>query len=395
MSDKGSIASHQEGNHSIRSGRRRRNFRESDAYEESPGRERSPDPGSLVAQLDGSERRVLMFRLADSAAEIVATALGRQEFTAWPSAVASALFITAISLTVLASLAMGGGLGFANVDVPFYVLVTSLMLVWSRDTWARFAKLESRLDALVADKEERARAARMIASRLHLVPQALAASLGALVGVLCAVLSVRAGRGSLLSDLPFLLSMFVTGSIGASVVYWLWAGVTFLSRLAKLESIALAGEHEGHPLIRDIYSIASRARLRVGIGLCLSEVPLLVLAHSAPHSGVLAGATVTVFVLCSATLAAIGVGPDIYVGRICRKSQDSEIEALELRRHELATTAGYDAFVADCALRQTVAAIRSRPVRHLSASTFANVLAASAAALLPFVALLVKFGLHL
>jgi hypothetical protein len=293
------------------------------------------------------------------------------------------------------SLAAGQRLAFANVDLPFYVAVTELMLVWSRDSWRKFVRLANDFEVLIVGPGDRAAGARFLQSRLQVIPQAAAGGLGSVLGLFCGMLSMEAEHRGVVADLPYLASMLVTGAVGASVVYWLWAGVTFLGQVSQLKSLTLAGEHEGHSLIRNIYGIVGLARIRVGVGLFLAELPLLVLAHSAPHSHVLLAATAAVFLLCFATLAATGIGPDIFLGRVARTSQDSEIKELIGRRARLEPLEPVEAFQADCHLRQTIVAIRSRPVRRLSASTVANVTAATVTALLPFVALVLKYGLHL
>jgi hypothetical protein len=218
--------------------------------------------------------------------------------------------------------------------------------------------------------------------------QAASAAVGAVLGFACGIWALRAGHGSALEDIPYLIAITITGIFGASTVYWLWGGLTFLHQLSRFRSVELPLDPGGNPLIRGIYQLVAHARIRVGIGLLLSELPLLVLDHSAPRSAFLVAATLAVFAVCFSTLAAISFAPDFYVGRICRTSQDREIAMLTDRRTHLIGLEEREAFRADCDLLQTVAAIRSRPVRKLTTAGVVSILSAVVPALLPFALLL-------
>lgn len=280
-----------------------------------------PTRTPFVELMATSHRRVLSLRMLLVCCEMSIPALAR---TLSPTSVMLLWALAAPALTLPILLVDHRTWNFTLIFVVGYLPLTYLLFDYPLRTWTRFQQIADQVEALLRDADASQQFADWLAGRLTLSGQIAASSIGVLIVLLLAVWLILARHLSLLSCVPYLLTIVVVTFLGTNTLWWLWNGPPLARQLRGLPLAPLDWvdplETPGIAAARQLLLDSAR---RAFIGAVLTLLPIAistVILSASPSitALVLVGSTVTF-----STLLFILTFAQYWLRRIAREHRDT------------------------------------------------------------------------
>ncbi len=229
--------------------------------------------------------------------------------------------------------------------VLYFTFLHYWLLVWPTKVWSEFVRIGDKIEAMFVTTDDKAQFERWMGRRLKLLPQILLSLFFGVAGVFAAWVEAhhRLGR-SLVQPVHFCpapyISAFITGTLGANAVYWIWVQTQLVRRLSRFPSLVVTWNAPVNtPGIRELAHLVASSVVRSLVGLLYLMIPVVWVFFSDERGLALLVVEVFVSSISLGIFIALAVLPQRWFNKIIYREKHKVLDQLSA---EIATSRGED-----------------------------------------------------
>lgn len=221
-------------------------------------------------------------------------------------------------------------------------LLNWCLLEFPQLAWSGLIQISDAIDDMLTTPDHKSAVTLWEARRLQLRPQIVLSIVGGCIGIVALKIAAPLLAVQLQFCFASYVSVFLSASLGANAIYWLWAIPLLLRRLAKFPSLQVCWICPVNtPGIRELSSLLGLSAVLSAIGVGLFTAPLLWVNSSMQSGAVTSIISTLAFLASLGTVFFIAVFPQYWLSAIIYRERYKVLDQLSTEiQNGLLTSSG-------------------------------------------------------